>query len=271
MLLDTGNILLVNDDEHYPLNRKVMMKAMDMLEYDALNLGINEIASKTDFLKQTSSSGLFPLISANVRSVDDSHCIQKYVIKEIDGIKIGITGILPLDHTEIIPPDPQLNILDPQLALVEILPELQKKSDFIILLSQFNGEETAVIANSLPGIDLAVCSDTTPYNLPSPETLKQKKQPAVLSIINKGIELGRVIIKKDQSGVSISEITRFTLSPEMRSDEEMLILLEEYSAEEKYAKKERLKEQKLKEQFDALQLTPEKFFEQVQQKEQPGA
>lgn len=265
LLMDTGNLLLVNDKKKYEPKRKVMVNAMERLGYDALGLGINEIAAKTDFLPEQCRKKSIAMISANIHSADGQFCIAPYIIKEINGIKIAVTSVMPLKHIQGIKPNAALKVKTPDETLGPILKEMNEKADFTVLLSTDTTNKTRILVNEIPGIDLAVCAVGNPPRLPTHKEITADK-PMVFSFLNRGIELGTVKLGKDSAGTRIRSMTRTQLTSDVRADQEMLSLIEDYLAELRYISKERAKEKELEQKFMILKMSPQEFIKQYKNK-----
>ncbi|MCF7824559.1 MAG: hypothetical protein K9N35_10360 [Candidatus Marinimicrobia bacterium] len=90
LLLDGGNIY-----QGTPLGMadsgRAMIDWMNQMQYDASVIGLQEFMFGMDNVSALDKRSNFPLLSANVRS--DEYDPQDYLIKTIQGIKIGILGL----------------------------------------------------------------------------------------------------------------------------------------------------------------------------------
>jgi len=224
--------------------------------YHALNIGQYETYTSNNFVEKTCEKDVFPLISANLEETDPSvSCIQKYIVQEINGIRIGVTGILP-DISKSPLFNANFKCADPTTSLKEIIPELQKKSDFIILLSEFDSKQTIEIMNNFSNIDIALCVDTKPVEITNPSTVK------VMSITNRGKEIGIIKVEKTDSAVIVKNIRRVSLDNAVESDpaiESMVKNAMEELERKKQADKMRISRKK---HLEILKLTPEEFIKQ---------
>ncbi|HRS21594.1 MAG: 5'-nucleotidase C-terminal domain-containing protein [Clostridia bacterium] len=69
-----------------------MMKIMNMMKYDAWTLGNHEFNYGLELLEKVMGDADFPVLSANIYKADGTNYVKPYIIKEINGIKIGILG-----------------------------------------------------------------------------------------------------------------------------------------------------------------------------------
>ncbi len=116
-----------------------MVDVMNAMHYDAAAIGNHEFDFKIEGLRKRLAQSKFPYISANIRekiSGEIPDFVVPYIIKEIDGIKIGIIGLTTTSTPLSTFPD---NVVDydfiPYLdALNEVVPEAKKDgAEFLIL------------------------------------------------------------------------------------------------------------------------------------------
>lgn len=278
LLLDTGNLLFQrykgHESDNYKEKNKLIIEAMNLMEYDAANLGINDIYPDSGFLQDRCLKAAFTTLSAN--AVIDGGCeknpVQKYMIKEINGIRIGITGVM----SNVMPTidenlsDRKFHINNPKAALDEIIPELSAKTDYIIFLSPFNYQDTLNLLTPIPEIDLGLCIETTRMPLPfSEDDSKKPNPPQIMNITTRGMELGILNIEKNNDQVSITHAQIIYLNQKVPSDEKML----EHTWKFKEWEREKKKDDELKKSRDHeallknLELSPEEFFKQQSIKE----
>ncbi|MBE0649763.1 MAG: bifunctional metallophosphatase/5'-nucleotidase [Bacteroidales bacterium] len=75
---------------------KSMVQVMNAMDYDAAAIGNHEFDYTVSVLKQRLSEQTFPLLASNIVETS-THTIpdfaKPYIIKEIDGVKVGIIGL----------------------------------------------------------------------------------------------------------------------------------------------------------------------------------
>jgi 2',3'-cyclic-nucleotide 2'-phosphodiesterase (5'-nucleotidase family) len=116
-----------------------MVDVMNTMHYDAATVGSHEFDFKIEGLRKRHTQSKFPYISANLRNKSDGKIpdfVDPYIIKEIDGIKIGIIGLTTTSTPRTTFPD---NVVDydfiPYLdALNEIVPLIKKDgAEFLMI------------------------------------------------------------------------------------------------------------------------------------------
>lgn len=98
ILIDNGDLLQGSPltsyhQQFHSQEKNPVIDAANILNYDLAVLGNHEFNYGLPFLKKSMEESLFPWVSGNIYEKDGSTFTTPYVIKEIDGIRIGIVGI----------------------------------------------------------------------------------------------------------------------------------------------------------------------------------
>lgn len=201
LLLDSGDFFAGGLADEFTQNTQLDMlrttinlKAMDIIKYDAVAVGPDEFNFGSDFLKKNIGSMDFPLVSCNIESAALGKAIQPYIIKEVSGLKIGITGVT---HPQVKQKATDINFIEPKDALQQTIDELKHKGiDIIIVLSNLGDKENEAMAKDTPGIDILLNgftkSDTAAYRMGqtiilNPSWQARKLGKIVLSLKDKKI------------------------------------------------------------------------------------
>lgn len=167
LMVDSGGLFAVPARQDQELRARQAFEIYDFLGLDALNLGQREFYFGAQYLADASQKVSFSFISSNIKSETPQTWLKPYVIKEIGGFRAAIVGVLPENSFDFYV-DPEkvkgFTIISAQDALKELVPQLKEKSDIIVLLSQFDMEETAALVNGVPGINLAVTTSDQSIN-----------------------------------------------------------------------------------------------------------
>jgi hypothetical protein len=133
-----------------------IVKSLDVIGYDAASVGWQDLLLPPELLTAVSSDASFPFLSANLRTADTGEAaFPPYEIKEFDGFKVGIFGLvsnkMPAGiHRGIV----RHTVLDPIEAARQAVRELRKSCQLVIALTSQGLEDDVVLARSVPGIDL---------------------------------------------------------------------------------------------------------------------
>jgi len=114
-----------------------MVDVMNALEYTATAIGNHEFDFKISGLKERISQANFPFLSANIKKKqtgDLADFAQPYVIKEVNGIKVGLIGLTTTSTPVTTFPDnvADYDFISYETALEEVVPKV--KSDGAELL-----------------------------------------------------------------------------------------------------------------------------------------
>ena len=134
LLLDCGAVFDTQRDK-----AELILNAMELMGYDALNLGGPEFFLGEEFLEHTRSHVSFPYIASNLL-FDGGRLpwTKEYVIKEVGGIRVAVLGVLNPDELTQLPNQDrvkELQVIPPEAALNKLLPEVREKADLVVLLS----------------------------------------------------------------------------------------------------------------------------------------
>ncbi len=222
LLVDAGDFLFGGRQVSDP--SRAMAAAYASLQYDAINLAVADFRlGKEHTITLLQEAGL-PAVSANLLDEDTGRLLlPPYLIKDLHGRRIGVIGVAEPPRSRAILGHlrQQLEgaeVRDPREALAEHLPELQRRTEAIILLYAGSSETLAAIVEHFDeNIDAIAASgisrDQWPDDAPGP--------PVMVPIVN-GRGLARAILPAD-APVSLQE--PLILGPRYENDREMEQLL----------------------------------------------
>ena len=120
---------------------------MNLLGYDAVALGPRDLALGIATLRQRIAEASFSFLSANAVDRDSGELLAKaYVVLDMKGYRVAIVGISGLSDTE------QISVLDPLVAVKDVVADAEAESDAIIVLSNAGAEVNRQIADGVTGI-----------------------------------------------------------------------------------------------------------------------
>jgi hypothetical protein len=140
------------------IKMETAIESLDLMGYAAHNIGEKDLDMGTDLLGYLSQISNVDFISSNIDFTTQALNIKPYVIKEIKTksatLKVGVLGVL---SPELFESDYQgLEVMDPVLSLKPLLSDLHDKTDILILLSHAEMDESIVIAEACPELDLII-------------------------------------------------------------------------------------------------------------------
>jgi len=138
-------------------------RIMNIIKYDAMVPGNHDFNYGQERLLELEKLTDFPIIAANVTKADGSAFLTPYIIKEFNGVKVGIFGLSTPETTYKTHPNnvKGLNFEDPVAVAEKMVKELEGKADIIIALCHLGLDESSVdtsklVAEKVKGIDLIV-------------------------------------------------------------------------------------------------------------------
>lgn len=207
VLLDAGDIIHGQPEEYFS-GGQAIIGAMNVAGYDVAATGNHEYDFGLPVLQAIMKSAAFPFLAANVHAAGDGQWdrLKPYIIKDVDGVRLGILGLATLDTITLHwPPNiKDLVIEDPIETAKKLVPELRKQADVIIVLSHIGVKVDKMLAEQVPGIDFIVGGH-------SHTALTQWTWVGNTLIVQTGSHarnLGRIdfIVRKDENGAQVVSV-----------------------------------------------------------------
>lgn len=226
MLLDAGNTLFGNQPLAQQTQGQVIVEAMNLLGYDAMALGSEDFWLGLDVLRQRMEEAEFPILSANaVISGTDQLFATPYVIKEIKDHKVGIIGLTNQEAANT--SGRAIIILDPLETIKNLMDEVSKEADIIIVLSHLGTVVDVQMAGEVEGIDLIVGGQS--QDVLDPPLWIGESGPVIAQAGYQGQWIGVVRLEIDSRGkVAGHQGEVVLLGPDFADDPEMRAFLDQY-------------------------------------------
>jgi 2',3'-cyclic-nucleotide 2'-phosphodiesterase (5'-nucleotidase family) len=142
---------------------RLILKSFDLMGYHAIGIGDDDLSLGKNFLIELSKTSNVTFLSSNVFDEDSGKpFFQRHIIKEVDGLKIGIFSLLSPDVFLGLS-DPRkkgLIFWDPFQTAHEMVRELGSQTDLIILLSHLSYPKDTELAEKTSGIHIIVGGHT---------------------------------------------------------------------------------------------------------------
>lgn len=224
LVLDSGNFFssgpLDQNTQNTQLDMsrvKINLAAMESMKYDAVNISDDEFNFGEDFFKGSVRSAGLDFISANLASDK----LKPYVIREVEGAKIGIIGITNLAAKQ---KAQGLKISEPKQAVEASVKELKKQEvGLIILLSNLGEEEDLKIIGSVPGISVLI--DGHGRGNTAKGSFAKAGNTVILRPSWQGRRLGKAILDIKGGRVEKASVEELRLSDKISDDPDILSLL----------------------------------------------
>lgn len=155
LILDAGDIFTGTflSDEFLGLPA---IQAMNKIRYVSGTIGNHEFDYGQNALRMRLREAKFPVLSANLQTPISE--IKKYTTVTVQGIRFGIIGLTTADVKVQTHPKNLggVTVKDPLKTFEEILPEVRKKSDFIVATVHLDDAEEKRLASAFPEIRLII-------------------------------------------------------------------------------------------------------------------
>jgi 2',3'-cyclic-nucleotide 2'-phosphodiesterase (5'-nucleotidase family) len=206
----------------------VQIEAMNLMGYDAMALGAQDLAAEASVLSDRLQEATFPILSTNLGPAGVLP-LQPYVLRQVEGHTIAIIGATSArarNAAETL--GVALEVEHPVDAVARTVGEVFDQADIIIILSNLGAQTNQTIAESVPGIDVIVGNhDGTRMQ---PQLVGGPDGPVVLHAAGtRGQQLGVLTVKFDAQGRVVSHDGRLVvLDDQFANDPDIVQLLREY-------------------------------------------
>ena len=168
LVLDAGNYFGRRSPRKEKTYTKVVIDYMRKTGYDVVGIGEREMNYGLDFLDEELKQGQLLAVCANLYDGRDSSLVfQPYTVTEVDGVKIGIIGLLNDDprRVGVFEQLEGVYVTNYYEAAYQYLPELREKADIIIALAAIGLGNAKQMVKDIPGFDVVLVAhgaDRTP-------------------------------------------------------------------------------------------------------------
>ncbi|MDQ0114693.1 5'-nucleotidase C-terminal domain-containing protein [Paenibacillus harenae] len=145
------------------VNGESVVAAMNKMGYDLMVPGNHEFNYGSARLIELAGKLSFPMLSANIKGLGAKRIFEPYIIKEIDGVKIGIFGLTTSETVYKTHPKnvAGLYFADSSSEAQTIVDELKDKTDVIIAVGHLGQDESSFdtssrVVKEVAGIDIFV-------------------------------------------------------------------------------------------------------------------
>ena len=139
-----------------------MADVMNAMGYDAAAIGNHEFDFGLDGLEQRAAQSEFPFLSANIRdkeSGDVSDVALPYVIREVNGIQVGLIGLTTVDTPQTTMPDnvASFDFVPYREALEQVVPQVKADgAELLIVVGHIAAGEMRALAPTAAELGIAV-------------------------------------------------------------------------------------------------------------------
>ncbi len=158
LLLAAGDMIQGNNWANL-FQGKSVIELMNAMKFDAMVVGNHEFDYGQKVLRQRIKEAHFPVLGANVGGLPR---LKPYVIKNVQGIRVAIIGVVTADTPTTT--DPRhvagLTFSPPDAVVARYLKALRGRADLVVVLSHLGYPEDRALAEKVPGIDVIIGGHT---------------------------------------------------------------------------------------------------------------
>jgi 5'-nucleotidase len=230
LVSDAGDLLFKKYQNPIPENdstataekAQLIIESLNVMGYDVLGIGDDDLTLGKDFLLEMSRKANFPFLCSNLLDeASGKNPFQTSLIREINGLRIGLFSLLSPDFFTS-PSDLRkkgLNFRSPVETAQVMVRELKPKTDLIILLSHLGYAKDIEVAQRVPGINV-ISGSHTGINLPYPPVIKNI---IILQTASRGMFGGKLdLFFYNNESVFYNSATRISLENNIKSYKERL-------------------------------------------------
>lgn len=146
LILDSGDAILGSSTVF--INKETILDDMKNYGYDAIAVGNREFHYFRNVFEGRARQVDIPFISANLHDLKNEDFIKPFIIKEVEELKIGITGITPIQYSKrsFLKKITSFEFLDYKQSLENVFKIMEKKVDLIIVLAHLEFKKIEVMA-----------------------------------------------------------------------------------------------------------------------------
>lgn len=216
-----------NKSKSQILKVEYLLKGMALLNYSAINLAEKDLQYGVEFLSSMQAAYDLPFVSANVYASKSGELFTKpYLIKEIDGVKVGIFGVtLAQGFENAVPPETGFKVSDPVAAAQSVVDELRPRCALIVALSHLGLNGSQELAKVVPGIDIIISG----HNASLTHSPQKIGKTVIMQPGYQGKYLGQLdLILSSAKAITAVEGKTVALSDKIPDDPTLLKLVKEY-------------------------------------------
>lgn len=174
VILDAGDALVVSyfsemkRREQARRRAELVLKLYETIGYHALNIGDIDLGLGVGYLRDLQKISKVPFLSANLKERRTGKPVfNPYLIKEVEGLKIGILGLITADISPDIRKElKNYSIVDPIKTAAETIQRFMASCDHLIVLAHLIPSEVEALAKEVPRISIIIGGNDRSFVFP---------------------------------------------------------------------------------------------------------
>lgn len=203
------------------IRNEINLKGLELMAYDALNVGDDEFNFGKDYLSQKMKELKVPFLSANLKVENASPCL----LKKIGNTNIAIIG---LTNDEAVAKAGGLEIEEADSALAKnILLAKKNKADLVLVLSYLGEEKDKELMRKVKGADIIISGRAGN----SQETYEKLDSAYLVRPSWQGRRLGKIDLELENGVIKNFRVEQLRLSNQIEDAPEITKILPECFAD----------------------------------------
>ncbi len=234
------------------------LKAMDLMGYNALGLGEEELRWGEAVLAEVAKEVSFPFLCANLPSQKGAW--RPYAVLEMaEGPRVALVAVVA---PQLLPRGLRQRARDPAGVLQELVPRLRRKADLVVLLSHLGRKATLGLLRQVSGVDMAVVAHV---GLLRP---RRVGEAVVAGAGFRGQYVGLVDLELGARGVSSFSGRLVMLSERFGDDPKILQLVKAYR--DAVTEGRKVEDPRERARRMVREMTPEEFIRYLRERQRGG-
>ena len=221
LLLDSGSFTAGGLMDEYTQSVKLDMqrsqdnlRTMQLLGYDAVGIGPDEFNFGKEFFSNNVTKSKPVFLSANL----DSHKVSPYMIKKVNGIKIGVIGLTNVTVNQKL----EGIKINPPVAVQEMVNALKQKGvAVVVILSTLGEQEDLKLIAQVKGIDIIFVG----YNPLNDQPWAKVDATYLLRPSWQGRKLGKLTLDVKNGKLINCKVEQIRLSDELVDDPDVSVAI----------------------------------------------
>jgi hypothetical protein len=197
LVFDVGNMTSGTRD-YEMLKMKYMLDGMELIGYDAVNLGDKEAELSVDKLRSVITDAALPFVSANVLAKKDHSALaEPFRLVKRGGATFGVIGVSDSDPEDA---GPGVEIKPVMETLAALVPEVKGKCDYLIVLAFCGDDRIKEIASKFHEVDMILGGNVQQASAQT----QVVNRSAIFNVTDKGKVIGRIDLSRSNRGYEVS-------------------------------------------------------------------
>ena len=201
--------------------------------YDAIAVGNHDLDNGLPNLRKQAAHLASPPLAATLVDARGQTIFPAWKLFDRGGVKIAVIGVMGKNAYQAIAEKRRtgVSLIEPAVVLKQLIPQVRKQADVVVVLSHTGHEEEVALAKEVPGIDVIVGGHShtkveKPVRVKSPD-----RETLVTQAFQWGEYVGRVDLEVDNKRVTRMDGGLLPVSADIPPDPTVAATVAKYAAQ----------------------------------------